>query len=102
MMTRDTNSGPAIPGDRIRLGGRRRTTPNCRDEVLVALDALVERHRDRPFAVREVYAEMVTKGTTYAELSVFKTMQGMKASDLRLPLVQLERVGRKGFRLIGA
>ena len=50
MMTRDTNSGPAIPGDRIRLGGRKRMTPNCRDEVLVALDALVERHGDRPFA----------------------------------------------------
>jgi len=29
-------------------------------------------------------------------------MQRMKASDLRLPLVQLERVGKKGFRLIGA
>lgn len=93
MMPRYTNPGPAIPGDRIRLAGRRRTTPSCRDEILVALHALIAQHGDRPFAVREVYAKMVANGSTYTELSVFKTMQRMKALDLRPPFVQLERVG---------
>jgi hypothetical protein len=62
-------------------------TPNCRDEVLVALDSLIELHGDRPFAVREVYAEMVANGTTYAELTVFKAMQTTTASPSTLRVV---------------
>jgi hypothetical protein len=38
-------------------------------------------------------------GTRYAESTVFKTMQRMKASPERLPFVRLERVARQGFRL---
>lgn len=99
-MPRDTNPGPTIPGDRIRLGGRRRTLPNCRDEVLVALRAMLRRHGDRPFPVREVYAEMTANGTAYAELTVSKAMQRMKEADPRLPDVRLERSGTIGFRLV--
>jgi hypothetical protein len=72
---------------------------NCRDEVLIALQALIARCGDRPFTVRDVYAEMVSAGTSYAELTVYKTMQRMKLADPRLPGVRLERIGREGFRL---
>ena len=102
MVTRDTNPRPSIPGERIRLEGRKRTTLNCRDEVATALTASIERHGDRPFAAREVYAEMTARGTNYAELSTYKTVQRMKSPDPRLPFVQLERVASKGFRLISA
>jgi hypothetical protein len=38
-------------------------------------------------------------GTAYAESTVVKTMQRMKAVPIRPPLTQLERVGKDGFRL---
>jgi hypothetical protein len=51
------------------------------------------------FTVREVYARMVVDGTTYAESTVFKTMQRMKAAPKRPPTIQLERAQREGFRI---
>jgi hypothetical protein len=50
--------------------------------------------------VREVYAEMLARGTVYAETTVFKTMQRMKEPPVRPPFERLERVGRAGFRLV--
>lgn len=92
---------PLLPGLRwAHLGQRKRRTANCRDEVLSALQRLIVRHGDRAFPVSEVYDEMVGAGTSYAKLTVYKAMQRMKTSDPRLPAVQLERVGREGFRLI--
>jgi hypothetical protein len=40
---------------------------------------------------------MVTAGTTYAESTVFKTMQRMKAPPTRPPYIRLERSGPEGF-----
>lgn len=50
--------------------------------------------------VEEVYAEMLATGTSYAESTVFKTMQRMKEPTTRPPYARLERVGREGFRLL--
>jgi hypothetical protein len=91
--------GPTIKGDVIPLTRRKRTLPNCRDEVLAALKTLIAEHGDRPFPVREVYARMREVGTSYAELTVYKAMQQMKRPDPRLPDIKLERIGREGFRL---
>lgn len=66
--------------------------------MLVALSALVERNGRQAFTVREVYAEMTARGTSYAEPTVFKTMQRMKERPVRPPYAYLERVGREGFR----
>jgi site-specific DNA recombinase len=90
---------PAIKSADILLVTRKRTLPNCRDEVLEALRALVAESGDRPFPVREVYGHMRDLGTAYSEPTVYKAMQRMKSSDPRLPGIQLERVGRQGFRL---
>jgi len=95
------NFGSTLPGHWRRLGVRKRRTANCRDEVLVALQSLIEQYGDRAFPVSEVYAEMVSAGTTYAQLTAYKAMQRMKVADPRLPGVRLERVGREGFRLAG-
>jgi hypothetical protein len=43
---------------------------------------------------------MLATGTSYAETTVFKTMQRMKAPAERPPYTRLERVGREGFRLL--
>jgi hypothetical protein len=67
--------------------------------VLDAFRALAERS-GRAFTVREVYGEMTARGTSYAEPTVFKTMQRMKDSPARPPYQRLERVGREGFRLV--
>lgn len=50
------------------------------------------------FTVREVYADMVAAGTRYAESTVFKTMQRMKAPPGRAPWIVLEQTGA-GFRI---
>ena len=101
-MPPDTNRGPSFAGQPIRLGGRKPVAPTCREEVLTAIAALTERTGDEIFTARKVYAEMATGGTSYAETTVLKTMQRMKASDLRWPVAQLERIGRQGFRLARA
>jgi len=49
--------------------------------------------------VREVYEEMVARGTVYAEPTVFQTMQSVKNTTARPPYERLEHVGREGFRL---
>ena len=97
----DTNRGPSFPGQPIRVGGRKPAAPSCRDEILAALVALFEREGKQVFTVREVYAEMHDLGTSYAEPTVFKTMQWMKAAPLRPPYARLERIGR-GFQLVTA
>ena len=51
------------------------------------------------FIVRDVYSEMAAAGTAYAESTVFKTMQRMKAQPERPPFIGLERAGREGFGL---
>ena len=51
------------------------------------------------FTVRDINAEMVAAGTQYAESTVFRTVQRMKASPVRPPYARLEPVGREGFRL---
>jgi hypothetical protein len=45
---------------------------------------------------------MTGYGTTYAERTVFKTMQRMKEPPTRPPYMRLERVDRQGFRLLEA
>jgi hypothetical protein len=99
MVPPDTNRRPSIAGQAIRLGGRAPTAASCRDEVLASLSALGERSGRQTFTVREVYEEMVARGTAYAEPTVFKTMQRMKDTPARPPYERLGRVGRKGFRL---
>lgn len=42
---------------------------------------------------------MVAAGTGYAEPTVFKTIQRMKAAPRRPPFVRLERAGLAGFQL---
>jgi hypothetical protein len=59
MTTRDTNPGPTIPGDWIQLAGRRRTLPNCRDDVIRAFKDLIVSRGDRSFTPREVYEQML-------------------------------------------
>ena len=64
------------------------------------MTALYVRHEGREvFTVREVYAEMVARGTAYVESTAYITMQRMKEPAVRPPYERLERVGREGFRL---
>ena len=93
-------NGPATSTSDFSLATRKRTLPNCRDEIVTALESLIAEHGHRSFLVREVYERMVAIGTSYAELTVYKAMQRMKLSDPRLPGIRLERVGAGGFRLI--
>lgn len=65
------------------LGGRQPAARSCRDEVLDALHELSTGNGKQVFTVREVYAEMVARGTAYAEATVFKTMKRMNASSAR-------------------
>jgi hypothetical protein len=100
-MPPDTNRGPTVAGGWVRLGGRKLAEASCRDEVAAALAALQERTGQQVFTVREVYAAMRAAGTRYAESTVFKTMQRMKAPAVRPPFVRLERRGPEGFWLAG-
>jgi len=70
---------------------------SCRDEVAASLTALWERTGQPVFTVGEVHAEMLRAGTRYAESTVFKTMQRMKAPAGRAPWIVLEQSG-VGFR----
>ncbi len=45
------------------------------------------------FPVREVYAEMLAAGPSYAESTMFQTMQRMKAPAGRAPWIILEQTG---------
>ena len=54
-----------------------------------ALRALEERTGVDVFTVRDIDAEMVAAGTQYAESTVFKTVQRMKASPVRPPYARL-------------
>jgi hypothetical protein len=51
------------------------------------------------FTVRDVFAQMAA-GTSFAESTVFKTMQRMKEAPERPPNVRLERAGRANFRVV--
>ena len=96
--------GDASPYEPRRLGtrglgparGRKPAQGSCRDEVAAALSTLSARDGRSVFTVRDVYDEMVTAGTPYAETTVFKTMQRMKGAPKRPPMIQLERAGEKG------
>ena len=96
----DTNNGPSFPGRQVRLGFRRPALSTCRDEVLAAITSLSAESSKQVFTVREVFDKMAECGTTYAESTVFKTMQRMKVSPTRPPYTRLERVDRHGFRLL--
>ena len=96
----DTNQGPSFPGRQVRLGFRKPALSACRDEVLAALTSLTAKSSKQVFTVREVFDKMVESGTTYAEGTVFKTMQRMKGPPTRPPFTCLERVERQGFRLL--
>lgn len=98
-MEANPKNDPEIGAGEIVLT-RKRTLPNCRDEVLTALETLIADHGNRPFPRHVVYARMLELGTSYAELTAYTAMQRMKLPDPRLPGIQLERVGRQGFRLI--
>jgi len=97
-MPPDTNRGPTVPGGWVRLGGRKPAAASCRDEVAASVTALSARTGEQVFTVREVYAEMLAAGTRYAESTVFKTMQRMKAPAGRAPWIDLEQTGA-GFRV---
>lgn len=96
MVPPDTNRDPSFAGQGIRLGGRRTVARSCRDEVVTALAVPSERWRKQFFTVGEVHADMLARGTAYAESTVFKTMQRMKEPAARPPYARLERVGREG------
>jgi len=68
---------------------------------VAALAVLSARDGKRVFTVREVYVEMLATGTSYAESTVFKTMQRMKDRAARPPYAQVERGATGGFRLLG-
>jgi hypothetical protein len=50
------------------------------------------------FRVLDIYSEMVSAGTRYAESTVFKTIQRMKAPAGRAPWTVLEQTGA-GFQV---
>jgi hypothetical protein len=78
---------------------RKPAQANCRDEVAAALVALQDRTGQQVFTVREVYAEMLSAGTGYAESTALKTMQRMKWPPERPPYIQFGKVGPRGFGL---
>jgi hypothetical protein len=55
---------------------------------VAALAVLAARGSKKVFTVREVYVEMLATGTSYAESTVFKTMQRMKEPAVRAPYAQ--------------
>jgi hypothetical protein len=97
-MPPDTNRGPAVAGAWVRLGRRRPAQASCRDEVGACLETLYGRTGQQVFTIRDVYAEMLATGTRYAESTVFKTIQRMKAPAGRAPWIVLEQTGA-GFRV---
>lgn len=97
----DTNRRSSFAGQRFRLGGRKPAARSCRDEVVAALSGLAVLGGQQVFTVREVYVEMLATGTSYAESTVFKTIQRMKAPAARPPYAQLERGATGGFHLLG-
>ena len=99
-MPPNTNRGPSVGGGWIRLGARKLAGGSCRDEVVTALQVLGARTGTEVFTVRDVHTEMLAAGTTYAESTVFKTMQRMKGTPRRAPAIQLERVEGEGFRIV--
>ena len=98
-MPPDTNRGPVVAGGWVRLAGRKPLQGSCRDEVAASLSALSARDGRSLFTIRDVYDEMVSAGTRYAETTVSKTMQRMKGVPKRAPVIQLERAGGEGFRI---
>jgi hypothetical protein len=98
-MSPDTNRGPSVAGGWARLGGRKLAGGRCRDEVVTALRTLQAQTGTDVFTVRDVYAEMAQAGTRYAESTVFKTMQRLKAPPERPPYIRLERAGQEGFQV---
>jgi hypothetical protein len=101
-MPPNASRGPTVAGGWVRLGGRKLAQTSCRDEVAAALHTLSVRDDRSVFTVREVYAQMVVAGTAYAESTVFKTMQRMKATPKRPPVIQLQRAEGEGFRIVDA
>jgi hypothetical protein len=99
-MPPDTNRGSSFAGQRLQLGGRKPAGSSCRDEVVAALAVLAARDGKQAFTVREVYVEMLATGTSYAESTVFKTMQRMREPAARPPYAELERGTTEGFRLL--
>jgi hypothetical protein len=97
-MPPDANRGPAVAGGWVRLGGRKSAERSCRDEVVATLADLRNRTGQEVFTVRAVYGEMLAAGTRYAESTVFKRMQRMKAPPGRAPWIVLEQTGA-GFRI---
>jgi hypothetical protein len=100
VVPRDTNRRSSFAGQRLRLGGWKPASSSCRDEVAAALAVLAARDGKQVFTVRDVYVEMLATGTSYAESTVFKTMQRMKDPAARPPFAQLERGATGGFRLL--
>ncbi|MDP9444293.1 MAG: hypothetical protein M3P83_08060 [Actinomycetota bacterium] len=86
----------------VYLGRRRPPVPTCRDEVLSAMGRLVERTGEEVFPVASVFMEMADHGTRYKESAVYKTMQRMNRGGPVAGRATLERVGRRGFRLLRA
>ena len=99
VMPPNTNRGLSVGGRWIRLGSRKLAAGSCRDEIVAAIQAVESRASAQVFTVRDIYEEMVAVGTRYAESTVFKTMQRMKAPPDRPPFVRLARAGPDGFRL---
>ena len=101
-MPPNRNRRPAEAGGWVRLGGRKPAEASCRDEVAASLVVLGGRTGQQVFTGREVYAEVLAAGTRYAESTVFKTMQRMKAAPRRSPMMRLERVEGAGLRIADA
>jgi hypothetical protein len=100
VMPPDANRRSSFAGQRLRLGGRKPAGNSCCDEVVAALAVLAARDGTQVFTVREVYVEMLATGTSYAESTVFKTMQRMKEPAARPPYAPLERGAIGGFRVL--
>jgi len=76
MVHRDPNFRPSVAGTPIRLEARRPAALTCRDAILAALANLGERTGRSVFKVKEVYAEIVASGASYAEPTVFSRVAG--------------------------
>lgn len=80
-MPAHTNRSAAIPGPVIRLGGHRRTTLTCRDEVLAAFEDLHRRTGLESFTVRQVVSQVLIAGSPYKKSAIAKTIQRMRGED---------------------
>jgi hypothetical protein len=99
VMPAHTNHSMALPGPVIRLGGRRRTTLTCRDEVLAAIHDLEAREGVETFTVPQLAAEMLAAGTMYKKSAITKTIQRLRGEDGCTATPDLERVDPTHFRL---